>query len=182
MLSINFLLAQTTWEIVPAQSDIQFEIPHLSTYTVTGYVQEFRGTATSEGDNFQNAVLNATIDASSITTENLEGDKNLRKDDFFNTDTYQYIYFKSNRCIKNEDGSFEISGDLTIKNITHPVTLHADYQGILLINDQKKAIFTATGKINRFDYNLKWDDVLDNGGLIVGEDVALLLKITLLQR
>jgi polyisoprenoid-binding protein YceI len=182
LLSINFLVAQTVWIIEPAHSSVHFEVPHLSISTVTGNFRSFSGTATTKGDDFQDARINATIDVSSITTYNLERDKHLREDDFFNTKEYPNISFKSTRFSKNEDGSYTIAGDLTIKDITRPVTLKANYQGLLLLDDQKKAGFTAKGKINRFDYGLTWDDVLDNGGLIVGEDVDFTLNITFLQQ
>lgn len=182
LLSINLLIAQTVWVIEPAHSSVQFEVPHLSISTVTGYFRSFSGTATTEGDDFQDARINATIDVSSITTHNLERDKHLRDDDFFNAKTYPNISFKSTRFSKNEDGSYTIAGDLTIKDITRPITLKGDYQGILLLDNQKKAAFTARGRVNRFDYGLTWDDVLDNGGLIVGEEVDFILNITFLQQ
>lgn len=182
ILSINFLVAQTVWVIEPAHSSLQFEVPHLSISTVTGSFTSFSGTATTKGDDFENARVNATIDVSSITTHNLERDNHLREDDFFNAKEFPNISFRSTRFSKNEDGSYIITGDLTIKDVTQPITLSGQYQGLLLLNNQKKAGFTAKGHINRFDYGLTWDDVLDNGGLIVGEQVDITLNITFLQQ
>lgn len=179
----NFAIAQsTTWVIDPTHSSVNFEVPHLTVSTVSGYFTDFSGTAFSEGDDFHNAEINAVIDVASITTHNLERDKHLKEDDFFNTNQFPNITFKSNTFRKTEDGSFEIYGDLTIRDITKPVVLEADFAGIVLLDDQKKAGFTAKGKINRFDYGLKWDDALDSGGLIVGEEVDLILNITLVQQ
>lgn len=185
ILSISctfFVQAQTVWVIEPAHSSIQFEVPHLTVSTVAGYFTSFSGTATTNGDNFEEAKVNAIIDASSITTHNLERDKHLRDKDFLNVNEFPNITFKSTEFSKNEDGTYQVRGDLTIRDVTKPVTLRADYAGIILLNKEKKAGFTAKGKINRFDYGLKWNDVLDSGGLIVGEEVDLTLNITLLQQ
>ncbi|MGK7389740.1 MAG: YceI family protein [Candidatus Cyclobacteriaceae bacterium M2_1C_046] len=185
LLSIFVLFqanAQTVWVIEPAHSSIQFEVPHLTISTVTGYFTSFSGTATTNGDDFENARLNAVIDVSSITTHNLERDKHLRDDDFFNVNKYPTMNFKNSSFSRNEDGTFRIDGDLTIKDVTRPITLQADYAGLILLDKQKKAGFTAKGTINRFDYGLQWNDVLDNGGLIVGEDVDFILNITFLQQ
>lgn len=181
-LVTHFVIAQTTWVIEPAHSSVHFEVPHLTVSTVSGYFTTFSGTALTQGDHFDDAEINAVIDVESITTHNLERDKHLREDDFFNTAKYPNITFKSSKFRKTEDGSYEILGNLTIRDITKPVILQADFGGIVLLEKQVKAGFTAKGKINRFDYGLKWNDALDNGGLIVGEEVDLILNITLIQQ
>lgn len=178
----NISYSQNIWIIEPAHSSIHFEVPHLTVSTVTGYFTSFSGTASTQGDNFEDATINAVIDAKSITTHNLERDKHLRDDDFLNTKAFPNIYFKSTEFSKKEDGTYLIKGDLTIRDVTRPIILNADYGGLILINQQKKAGFTARTKINRFDYGLKWNDVLDNGGLIVGEEVNIILNITFLQQ
>ncbi|MEL7006836.1 MAG: YceI family protein, partial [Bacteroidota bacterium] len=78
--------------------------------------------------------------------------------------------------------TYIIEGDLTIREMTMPVVLTAEFGGIVSIDNVKKAGFTAKGKINRFKYGLKWDDLLDNGGLIVGEEVDLVLKVELIKK
>lgn len=181
-LFVNLGEAQTVWVIEPAHSSIHFEVPHLSISTVTGNFTSFSGTAVTDGDNFKNAKISAVIDATSISTYNLERDKHLREDDFLNTKEYPNIFFKATSFTISEDGSYNLQGDLTIRDITKPIAMKADFQGIILLNKQKKAGFTARGTINRFDYGLQWNDVLDTGGLIVGEEVDIILNITFLQQ
>lgn len=181
ILIVYHVNAQTVWAIEPAHSSIQFEVPHLSISTVTGYFTSFSGTATTEGDDFEDARIHAAIDASSITTHNMERDKHLKDSDFLDVDKFPTITFESSEFSRNEDGTYRINGKLTIKDVTRPIVLQSDYAGLILLDKQKKAGFTAKGTINRFDYGLQWNDVLDNGGLIVGEEVDVILNITLLQ-
>ena len=181
-LFVTIVKAQTVWVIEPAHSSIHFEVPHLSISTVTGNFTSFSGTAITNGDNFKDARISAVIDATSINTYNLERDKHLREDDFLNTKKYPNIIFKATSFSISEDGSYDLQGELTIREVTKPVALKSEFQGIILLNKQKKAGFTARGTINRFDYGLQWNDVLDNGGLIVGEEVDIILNITFLQQ
>ena len=173
---------QTTWVVDQAHSAVQFEVSHLAVSSVTGTFTGFTGSIISGSNDFQNAKVNATIDVNSVDTNNLERDKHLKEDDFFNAAKYPNITFVSSVFTKNSDNSYTIQGDLTIRNITKPISLTADYGGLVSINGKQKAGFTARGKINRFDYGLKWDDVLDSGGLIVGEKVDIILKVELIKQ
>lgn len=181
-LLVSFSYAQTTWVIDQTHSSIQFEVSHLSVSSVTGFFTSYSGTVTTDGENFNNAKADITIDVASITTNNLERDKHLREDDFFNAAKYPKISFVSKKFNLTENNTYIIEGDLTIREMTMPVILTGEFGGIVSINKVKKAGFTATGTINRFKYGLKWDDLLDNGGLIVGEEVDLILKVELVKK
>lgn len=175
-------LAQTTWVIDPTHSSVQFDVSHLAVSSVTGFFTSYAGTLTSKKNDFEDSKINATIEVASITTNNLERDKHLKEDDFFNAEKFPEIKFESTSFKKVSDNNYLIEGNLTIRDVTKPVTLDAEFGGIVSINNKKKAGFTATGTIDRFDYGLKWDDVLDNGGLIVGEKVDIILKIELVKQ
>jgi len=174
--------AQTSWVIDPTHSSVQFEVSHLAVSSVTGQFTSFSGSITSKKNDFDGAKASATIQTASITTNNLERDKHLKDDDFFHVEKYPEIKFVSNSFEEREDNNYLIKGDLTIKDVTKPIMLNADFGGIVSINGKKKAGFEARGKINRFDFGLSWDDVLDNGGLIVGEEVEIILKIELVKQ
>lgn len=181
-LLFAFANAQTTWVIDPVHSTVQFEVSHLSISSVTGLFTSYSGTVTSNGEDFRNASANITIDASSITTNNLERDRHLKEDDFFNVKKYPKINFVSKKFSLTEDNNYIIEGDLTIREKTMPIILTAEFGGIISINKIKKAGFKAKGKINRFEYGLKWDDLLDSGGLMVGEEVDLILNVELVKQ
>ena len=179
----NFSIAQSTWVIDPGHSQIEFEVSHLTVSSVTGFFTSFSGTVvTSKKTDFEDAKIHATIEVASITTNNLERDKHLKEDDFFNANEYPEIKFKSTSFSRNADGSFKLMGDLTIRDVTKPITLDVKFGGIASIDNMKRAGFTAKGSINRFDYKLKWDDALDSGGLIVGEKVDMILRMELIKQ
>lgn len=173
---------QTTWVIDPANSSVQFEVPHLTVSSVTGVFTAYTGTLTAKKNDFENAKLRANIEVASISTNNLERDKHLREADFFNVEEFPEMTFKSTSFEKLENNNYLITGDLTIKEITKPITLEAVFGGIISIDNQKKAGFKAKGAINRFDYGLEWNDVIDSGGLIVGETVDIILNMQLIKQ
>lgn len=174
--------SQTIWVIDPVHSSVQFEVSHLAVSSVTGFFTSYNGKVITKGEGFDDAKVNVQIDVASITTNDLERDKHLKEDDFFNADKYPKISFVSRKFDKTESNTYIIEGDLTIRDKTMPVVLSAEFGGVVSINDVKKAGFTAKGTINRFKYGLKWDDLLDNGGLIVGEEVDLILKVELIKQ
>lgn len=174
--------SQIKWEIDKVHSSIQFEVSHMTVSSVTGQFLKFDAEViTPTEKSFENAQINATIDASSITTNNLERDKHLKDDDFFNVDKYPQISFVSRSFEKKSGNSYIITGDLTIKGITKTIKLMTEFGGMVSLNDEIKAGFEATTTIDRFEFGLSWDDVLDSGGLIVGEDVEIILKIELVK-
>ena len=177
-ISVNFLNAQNTWKIDNSHSTVEFEVSHLTVSSVTGFFTSFNGEIiTAKKNEFEDAKVNATIDVASVSTNNLERDKHLKEDDFFNAEKYPVIKFQGTEFKKYEDGSYSLTGELTIRDVTKKIDLDVEFGGIVSLNDMKRAGFTAKGSINRFDYGLKWDDSLDSGGLIVGEKVSIILKI-----
>ncbi len=181
-LLFGFANAQTTWVIDPVHSTLQFEVSHLSVSSVTGLFTSFSGTVTANENDFNDASVNVTIDVASITTNNLERDKHLKEDDFFNAKKYPKITFVSRKFDLTEDNTYIIEGDLTIREMTLPVVLTSEFGGVVSISGVKKAGFTAKGRINRFKFGLKWDDLLDNGGFVVGEEVDLILNVELVKQ
>jgi len=130
---------------------------------------------------FSNARISAQIEVNSIDTENMTRDKHLREDDFFNVKTYPYINFTSTDFKKTSDNQYTIVGDLTIRDVTMPIELEAVYGGEVLVEDKIVSGFKAKGSLNRFEYGLKWDDVLDSGSLVVSEEVDIVLNLQLVK-
>ena len=174
-------VAQTNWKIDPVHSSIQFDVTHLVVSTVTGSFTEFSGNLTSSGETFENSKVECSVNVNSIDTENLTRDKHLKEDDFFNAQKSPSISFKSTSFKKTGDNQYKIEGDLTIRDVTKTVSFMATNSGT--VNTGKKTIsgFKVTGQINRFDFNLKWDDTLDSGSLVVGENVDIRMNLELVK-
>ncbi len=180
---LSYTFAQNTWVIDPVHSRLEFEVSHLTVSSVTGFFTAFGGTLTTTKKNdFENSKINATIEVASITTNNLERDKHLKEDDFFNAEQYPEINFHSKEFKKNANGSYTLIGDLTIRDVTKSINMDVTFGGIVSIDNMKRAGFTAKGSINRFDYKLKWDDSLDSGGLIVGEKVDIIIRVEMVKQ
>ena len=171
-------MATTNWSIDPMHSDVQFKIKHLVISTVTGSFKKFSGEATTEGENFDNAVINFSIDAESVDTNQEMRDGHLKNADFFDVEKYPAITFKSTSFKKTSGEDYKLMGNLTIKDITKPVELDVEYGGTEKDGyGNQKFGFEVTGKINRKDFGLTYNAVTEAGGLTIGEDVKLVANI-----
>jgi polyisoprenoid-binding protein YceI len=180
MLAGLLATAQTTWSFDKAHTNIEFSVQHLVISDVTGKFGSFDGEVVSEGDEFSGSEVSFTVDISSVDTGNEDRDGHLKSDDFFNVEEYPKMSF-SNGKLKQVDGkNYKLTGDLTIRDITKPVELDVKYGGT--IKDpygNTKAGFKVLGTINRFDYNMKFDAVMEAGGLVVGEEVDIVCNVEL---
>ncbi|MEQ6119182.1 YceI family protein [Reichenbachiella sp. MALMAid0571] len=177
-ISIN---AQNKWKIDPVHSSIQFDVTHLVVSTVTGKFTEFSGTVEAKNDSFENAKVEANVEVKSITTENLTRDNHLKEDDFFNAEKFPQIKFKSEYFKKVADNEYLLSGDLTIRDVTKKVSMKAVHTGSITIGEKIVSGFKVNFTVNRFDFNLKWDDTLDSGSLVVGENVDIKMNLELIK-
>jgi polyisoprenoid-binding protein YceI len=172
----------TAWKFDKNHSQVEFTVTHLVISEVTGYFRTFDGSVKSNGDDFSNAEIEFTIDANSIDTDNEKRDGHLKSDDFFNAEKYPQMKFKSTSMNKVGDNNYKLIGDLTIRDVTKPVELEVIHGGSLVDNySNKKAGFKISGTINRFDYNLKWNALLEAGGAVVSSDVDLICNVQLVQ-
>ncbi|KAA2244609.1 YceI family protein [Chitinophaga agrisoli] len=168
----------TTWKIDAAHSEIQFKVKHLMISTITGNFTSFDSSVQTNGDDFTSAVVSFEANVDSITTKNADRDKHLQAEDFFHAASYPKVTFVSKEVKKVDDANYTVSGDLTVRGVTKPVVLNAEYGGI--ITDpwgQVKAGFELTGKINRKDYGLSFHAVTEAGGIVVGDEVKLHLAV-----
>jgi polyisoprenoid-binding protein YceI len=142
---------------------------------VTGQFTKFDATAETEGEDFTTAKVNFTAEVNSVTTGNEQRDGHLASPDFFDTPKFPQIKFVPTKYAKvDNDGNYVIYGDLTIRDITKPVKLDAEFGGV--IKDpwgNTRAGFTINGKINRKEFGLQWHAVTEAGGLVVGDDVRV---------
>ena len=170
------------WTIDPTHSEIHFKIKHLVISTVTGSFKSFQGEVDAEKDDFSDAKINATIDVNSIETNQSQRDEHLKSPDFFDAASFPQITFKSNQISKNGE-DYTLTGDLTIRGTTKPVSLKVEYGGGAKdMYGQTKAGFDATGKINRQDYGLRWSALTEAGGLVVSDEVKIEMSIQLVKQ
>ena len=171
-------MATKKWAIDPMHSEVLFKVKHLVISTVTGSFKKFGGEVTSEGDNFENAEINFTMDVKSIDTNQAQRDEHLRASDFFDAESFPEISFKSTSFRKAKGEDFVLQGDLTMKGVTRPVELDVEYGGSEKDNyGNLKHGFEVTGKINRKEFGLTYNALTETGGLALGEDIKLIANV-----
>ena len=171
-------MSTTKWVLDPAHSEIYFKVKHLMITTVTGYFREFSATAYTEGNDFGTARVEFEARTASIDTNAPDRDKHLRSADFFDSDTYPVMRFESTGLEKQDDQHYLLKGDLTIRDVTKPVSLKAEFGGMMKDPyGTEKAGFSLHGKINRKDWGLNWNAALETGGVLVSDEVQLFCEI-----
>jgi len=174
-------MATTKWTLDPAHSEIQFKVKHMMITTVTGAFKNFDAEVQTNGDDFSTADIGFSADTASVDTGNQQRDEHLRSGDFFDAEQYPKLSFKANKLEpKGSNGDYQLSGELTIRDTTRPVTLDVEFGGIGTDPwGNTKAGFTLSGKINRKEWGLNWNAALEAGGVLVSDDVRLLGEIQL---
>jgi polyisoprenoid-binding protein YceI len=174
---------KTIWKIDPAHSEVQFKIKHLVISTVTGSFDEYDATVEQEGDTFEGADVQFEAETASVDTGNEQRDQHLRSDDFFNAEEYPKITFDGKSLEKNGDDEYELTGDLTIRDVTEEVTLDVVHGGTVEDHlGNVKAGFEISGEINRKNFGLNWDAVTEAGNLVAGEKVKLQMNVQFAQQ
>lgn len=173
---------QTRWTIDEAHSEITFKVKHLMIANVKGAFKIFDASIYTSDNDFSTAEINLSIDAGSITTGNTKRDEHLKSADFFDVENHKQITFTSSTVGKPDpDGIYKLWGKLTMKGVRRNVKLKMRLGGI--INDpwgNEKAGITVIGKLNRSDWGLMWNSVIESGGLMVSEEVMILCDIELI--
>ncbi|WP_234735605.1 YceI family protein [Tellurirhabdus bombi] len=175
--------AKTTWAIDPTHSEILFKIRHLMVSNVTGSFGSFEGKVEAAGDDFDGAHVSFSADIASISTNNEQRDGHLKSDEFFSAEKFPKLTFESTSFKKIDDENYELTGNLTIRDVTKSVTLKAEYGGQMGdFYGNTKAGFEISGKINRKEYGLTWDAVTEAGGVVVSDDVRLILNVQVVKQ
>jgi polyisoprenoid-binding protein YceI len=171
---------KTKWTIDPSHSKIGFKVKHLMIANVTGTFREFEGQVTTTGDDFSTAEISFSMNSASVDTEIADRDAHLKSADFFDVENHPKITFAGSGLKDLGDDMYDLTGDLTIKGVSHPVTLSVEYGGIMADPwGNVKAGFSITGKIKRKDWGLNWNAALEAGGVLVGEEVKINCDIEL---
>jgi polyisoprenoid-binding protein YceI len=183
-MSTAATLTKTTWAVDPTHSEIHFKVKHMMIATVTGTFAKYDMNIETEGDNFTIADVHVEIDSASVSSGTEARDTHVRSVDFFDSEKFPKIVFDSTAVESvDEHGHFVLKGNLTIKDITKPVTLKVEFGG--QGKDpwgNHKAGFTISGKVNRKDWDLNWNAVLEGGGILVSEEVKIAAEIQLIRQ
>jgi polyisoprenoid-binding protein YceI len=168
---------RTVWKLDPAHTLVEFSAKHLMITTVRGRIAEVEGTIYTDESNPENSSVEATLKGASIDTRNEQRDQHLRSADFLNADEFPKITFRSKR-IDGDAKRFKLTGDLTIRGTTRELTLDVEYGG--RTRDPwggERVGFSATGKLDRRDFGLVWNQALETGGVVVGNDIRINLEV-----
>lgn len=169
--------AAEKWEIDTSHSNVGFTVRHNVIAKVYGRFSEFDGTLMLDPDNLGATVIDVTIDAASVDTDNEKRNGHLKTPDFFDVAKYPTITFKSTKVTPKDKETGTVTGDLTINGVTKPVELTYTLLGYTEAWGGQRAGFEATGSVNRKDFNINWNKTLDNGGLVVADKVDLNLQV-----
>jgi polyisoprenoid-binding protein YceI len=172
----------TTWTIDPSHTTIEFSAKHMMFTTVKGRFAELDGTITVTGATPDTASVQATMKAASIDTRTEQRDQHLRSADFLDVAQFPDVTFKSTK-IEGPKEQFTMTGDLTIRGITRPVTLDVTYEGAG--KDPwggERMGFNASGKIDRREFGLIWNQALETGGILVGNDVKIQIDAQVIRK
>jgi polyisoprenoid-binding protein YceI len=169
--------APLTFNIDRPHSQVGFTVRHFFS-KVPGQFKDFTGTIVMDKDNPAASSVQVTIQTASISTDNDRRDTHLRSADFFAADSFPTITFKSTKVVPAGKDKVKITGDLTMHGVTRPVTLDVDFLGMGSVGQMgTKAGFEAAATVNRQDFNIRWNKLLDQGGTMLGDDVAITLHI-----
>jgi polyisoprenoid-binding protein YceI len=172
-----------TWQIDTAHSRAQFTARHLMISNIRGDFGAVTGTIDYDGKDITKAKVNATIDVKSISTRVEKRDEHLKTDDFLDVANHPTMTFVSTAITPAAGGKYNMTGNLTIRGTTKPVTFELTApSGPITTRETTKIGASASGKINRKDFGVKYHEVMDNGGLGVADEVFIQLDVELIQR
>jgi polyisoprenoid-binding protein YceI len=172
-----------TWQIDTAHSRAQFTVRHLMISNIRGDFGAVTGTVDYDGKDITKAKVNATIDVKSISTRVEKRDEHLKTDDFLDVANHPTMTFVSTAITPAAGGKYNMAGNLTIRGTTKPVTFELTApSGPITTRGTTKIGASASGKINRKDFGVKYHEVMDNGGLGVADEVFIQLDVELIQR
>jgi polyisoprenoid-binding protein YceI len=183
-IALPVLANADTWHIDPAHTNVEFTVRHMMISNVKGQFQKTAGTITVNGNDPATAKIDATIDATSIDTRVEKRDAHLKSPAFLDVDKFPTITFKSTKVEADGPGKWKVTGDLTLHGVTKPVVLEVETTGTPITDPMgnTRAGASATTKINRSDFGLKWNQAIEGGGVMVGDEVAISIDVEAIKK
>jgi polyisoprenoid-binding protein YceI len=177
-ISTESLIPTGTWNVDPAHSKVGFAVKHMGIATVRGEFTEFAGTL-EVGEQLSSAKAYGTVKVQSVDTNESQRDEHLRSGDFFDAAQYPELRFESTSIEALDDDEFRITGQLTIHGVTNEIVLHAEAQGTDVDPwGNTRVGLEITGQLSRGDYDMKFNQALGSGNMLVADKVKLALDIS----
>ncbi|MCY0875007.1 MAG: YceI family protein [Firmicutes bacterium] len=171
-------MAKTNWTVDAAHSSVEFSVKHMMIATVKGNFGAFEASISADAHDLTTADIEFTIDVASIDTRNQDRDNHLRSGDFLDVENHPKMVFKSTSITKRADGEYDVTGDLTLRGTTKPVTLVATFEGEGKDPwGNQKVGFSAEGSLNRSDFGLTYNAALETGGVLIGDKIKISVLI-----
>jgi len=176
-------MAKSTWVIDTSHSSLDFSIRHLMVSNVKGTFHNFSAKVVADPEDLTTAEIEFAIDLESVDTRNKDRDAHLRTADFFDIENFPQLLFKANQIVRTKGNDYEVTGDVTLHGVTRSETFSATFEGI-----EKdpwgniKTGFSAKGVLNRSDYGLTYNAVLETGGIMVGDQVKISIELEAAQQ
>ena len=174
---------RTTWTIDSAHTLVEFAVRHMMISTVKGRFSEVEGTVTTRDDDVTDATLEVKIGAASLDTRQPDRDTHLRSADFLDVENHPFLTYRSSRIEPRGEGKFRVVGQLSVRETTREVVLDVEEQG--RGTDPwggERAGFRATTQLDRRDFGVQWNQALEAGGLLVGNEVKITIEAELVQQ
>jgi hypothetical protein len=182
LLFTSGLVAQTKWTVDKVHSNVKFSVSHMVVSEVEGSFKGFDGTIVVSKDNLSDAVINFSTDVASVSTDNVNRDNHLKSDDFFNAEKFPKMTFVSKSMTLVGGNKYKLTGDLTMRDVTKTVDFDVTYGGKIQTNDGGyKAGFKARATIDRTNFGVNFTGTLKAGGLMVGNDVEIIVNVEMNQ-
>jgi polyisoprenoid-binding protein YceI len=184
LIALPVLAHADNWALDPAHTNVEFTVRHMMISNVKGQFQKTSGTVTINGNDPASAKIDATIDATSIDTRVDKRDAHLKSPAFLDVDKFPTITFKSTKVEADGPGKWKVTGDLTLHGVTKPVVLEVESTGTAITDPMgnTRAGASATTKISRKDFGLTWNQPLETGGVMVGDEVAISIDVEAIKK
>jgi polyisoprenoid-binding protein YceI len=174
----------TKWTLDPSHSEVGFKVRHLMITNVKGIFKSYEVNAETDGDDFSKAKISFSADVDSIDTNSEQRDGHLKSPDFFDAANHPKISFSATKYENvDNDGSYELYGDLTIRGISKPVKLDVEFGGVVKdLWGGTRAGFTINGKVDRKEWGLTWNAATEAGGVLVSDTIQISCEIQLVKQ
>ena len=171
-----------TWQIDPSHSEIQFSVRHMMISKVRGRFREFAGTI-EIGERPEDSRVDVVIEAASIDTRDRTRDEHLRSADFLDVERFPEVRFRSTSAGPGEKDRWDVTGDLTVRDVTRPVVLHVEFSGGTVDPwGNLRAGFLADAEIDREEFDITWNQALEAGGFLLGKGVRVEIDVEAIRR
>jgi polyisoprenoid-binding protein YceI len=184
VFAVPSIAAASTWEIDPAHSSAKFSVKHMMITNVTGEFGNVTGTVNLDEKDASKSSITASVDTTTINTNQAKRDAHLKSPDFFDVEKFPAMTFKSTGVKANGKEKFKVTGDLTLHGVTKPITLDVESASTEIKDPWggTRRGASATTKLNRKDFGLTWNQALETGGVAVSDEVNVTLDLSLIKK